>query len=150
MLEVDPPDMDNPQGDLEQVFHALGTGWNLSCREADLHVIQDLQAILAEGNREITCALYQAAQNTSYRLSAVWPGFHDQAFGVAVDVGSTTIACHLCDLRSGEVVASAGMINPQIRFGEDLMSRVLLCRNESRWRSGDDEGGAQGHRRTCQ
>jgi uncharacterized 2Fe-2S/4Fe-4S cluster protein (DUF4445 family) len=44
--------------------------------------------------------------------------------GVAVDVGSTTLAAHLCDLTSGEVLTSAGVMNPQIRFGEDLMSRV--------------------------
>ena len=44
--------------------------------------------------------------------------------GLAVDVGSTTIAAHLTDLSTGEVVASAGLMNPQIRFGEDLMSRV--------------------------
>ena len=43
---------------------------------------------------------------------------------MAVDLGSTTIAAHLCDLRTGEVVASSGIMNPQIRFGEDLMSRV--------------------------
>ena len=43
---------------------------------------------------------------------------------MAVDVGSTTIAAHLCDLTSGEVLASAGVMNPQIRYGEDLMSRV--------------------------
>jgi uncharacterized 2Fe-2S/4Fe-4S cluster protein (DUF4445 family) len=43
---------------------------------------------------------------------------------MAVDIGSTTIAAHLCDLGTGEVLASAGMMNPQIRFGEDLMSRV--------------------------
>ena len=51
-------------------------------------------------------------------------GFKGSAFGVAVDVGSTTVAAHLCDLTSGEVLASAGKMNPQIRFGEDLMSRV--------------------------
>ena len=55
---------------------------------------------------------------------AVWPGFVDEAYGVAVDIGSTTIAGHLCDLTTGEVLASAGRMNPQIRFGEDLMSRV--------------------------
>jgi len=43
---------------------------------------------------------------------------------MAVDIGSTTIAAHLCDLATGEVLASAGRMNPQIRFGEDLMSRV--------------------------
>jgi uncharacterized 2Fe-2S/4Fe-4S cluster protein (DUF4445 family) len=55
---------------------------------------------------------------------AAWPGFRDRVYGAAVDVGSTTIAAHLCDLVSGEVLASAGAMNPQIRFGEDLMSRV--------------------------
>jgi uncharacterized 2Fe-2S/4Fe-4S cluster protein (DUF4445 family) len=55
---------------------------------------------------------------------AVWPGFVDRVVGAAIDIGSTTIAGHLCDLASGEVLASAGRMNPQIRFGEDLMSRV--------------------------
>ena len=58
------------------------------------------------------------------QLIGVWPGFHERVYGLAVDVGSTTIAAHLCDLESGEVVASSGAMNPQIRFGEDLMSRV--------------------------
>ena len=55
---------------------------------------------------------------------AVWPGFVERVGGIAVDIGSTTIAGHLCDLASGEVLASSGRMNPQIRFGEDLMSRV--------------------------
>ena len=62
--------------------------------------------------------------STGTRSSRVWPGFHDKVYGLAFDVGSTTIAGHLCDLSSGEVVASVGLMNPQIRFGEDLMSRV--------------------------
>ena len=45
-------------------------------------------------------------------------------YGLAINVGSTTIAAHLCDLGSGDVLCSNGMMNPQIRFGEDLMSRV--------------------------
>jgi len=57
-------------------------------------------------------------------VTGIWPGLHDRAFGVAIDVGSTTIAGHLIDLADGAVVASDGVMNPQIRFGEDLMSRV--------------------------
>jgi uncharacterized 2Fe-2S/4Fe-4S cluster protein (DUF4445 family) len=57
-------------------------------------------------------------------IVAAWPGYVDAAFGIAVDIGSTTVAGHLCDLFSGEVLSSAGVMNPQIRFGEDLMSRV--------------------------
>src|SRR3954449_5721724 len=55
---------------------------------------------------------------------AIWSGFVDTALGVAIDVGSTTVAGHLCDLSTGEVLATSGAMNPQIRFGEDLMSRV--------------------------
>jgi uncharacterized 2Fe-2S/4Fe-4S cluster protein (DUF4445 family) len=57
-------------------------------------------------------------------IVAFWPGYVDTAYGIAVDIGSTTLAGHLCDLSSGAVLASAGRMNPQIRFGEDLMSRV--------------------------
>ena len=63
----------------------------------------------------------------SYDAAAVvgvWPNFVDRVVGIAIDIGSTTVAGHLCDLTSGEVLASAGRMNPQIRFGEDLMSRV--------------------------
>ncbi|WP_457831672.1 hypothetical protein, partial [Staphylococcus aureus] len=57
-------------------------------------------------------------------VTAIWPGRQERLFGVAFDLGSTTLAGHLVDLRSGRTVASAGTTNPQIRFGEDLMSRV--------------------------
>jgi uncharacterized 2Fe-2S/4Fe-4S cluster protein (DUF4445 family) len=55
---------------------------------------------------------------------ALWPDLHNFGCGIAVDIGSTTIACHLSSLLSGRTLASAGIPNPQIRFGEDLMSRV--------------------------
>ena len=57
-------------------------------------------------------------------ITGVWPGLHETMLGIAFDIGSTTVAGHLCDLGSGDVLASAGEMNPQIRFGEDLMSRV--------------------------
>jgi uncharacterized 2Fe-2S/4Fe-4S cluster protein (DUF4445 family) len=82
-------------------------------------VLQTLQAALRAGAWQVTVAVHAAKQ-----IIAVWPGLHELVYGLAVDVGSTTIAAHLCDLSSGDVVASAGVMNPQIRFGEDLMSRV--------------------------
>jgi uncharacterized 2Fe-2S/4Fe-4S cluster protein (DUF4445 family) len=72
----------------------------------------------------ISCHGTSDDTSDGYTLAAAWPGFVDTAYGIAVDIGSTTIAGHLCDLFSGEVLASAGRMNPQIRFGEDLMSRV--------------------------
>jgi uncharacterized 2Fe-2S/4Fe-4S cluster protein (DUF4445 family) len=84
-----------------------------------LSVLQTLQPTLRAGSWQVTVAVHSAKQ-----VIGVWAGLHERAYGLAVDIGSTTIAAHLCDLRSGEVVASAGVMNPQIRFGEDLMSRV--------------------------
>ena len=71
-----------------------------------------------------TVALRRVDPDGPRVLAAAYRGFTDTAFGIAVDVGSTTIAGHLCDLATGEVLASNGRMNPQIRFGEDLMSRV--------------------------
>ena len=118
-LEVDQPDMHNPSGDLERVMKALDEQWGLRGLECDLRVLQVLQRVLRAGAWKITVAVHRGRV-----LTTAWPGFHDKAYGLAVDVGSTTLAAHLCDLSSGEVVASAGVMNPQIRFGEDLMSRV--------------------------
>src|SRR5712664_4793532 len=78
-----------------------------------------LQPTLRAGAWQVTVAVHAAKQ-----IIAVWPGLHELVYGLAVDIGSTTIAAQLCDLATGEVVASAGIMNPQIRFGEDLMSRV--------------------------
>lgn len=118
-VEVDEPDMHDPSGDLQRLEFALGREWQLKNLECDISVLQKLQPVLREGQWKVTVAVHDES-----RIVAIWPGFHETAYGLAVDVGSTTIAAHLCDLVTGEVVASAGRMNPQIRFGEDLMSRV--------------------------
>src|SRR5215467_925190 len=111
--------MHDPAGDLQRLLEALNKEWNFAPLRADLQVLQKLQAALRQGEWRVTVAVHAGTQ-----LIGVWPGFHDRAYGLAVDVGSTTIAAHLCNLESGEVVASSGAMNPQIRYGEDLMSRV--------------------------
>ncbi len=120
-VEVQEPDMHDPSGDLRRVYQALEYEWRLENLRCDLRLLQDLQIALREGDWKITVAIHGDEQ-----LIAVWPGFKaaGTVFGIAVDVGSTTIAAHLCDLSSGKAVASGGVMNPQIRFGEDLMSRV--------------------------
>ena len=118
-VEVAEPDMDNPRGDFERLADALRDQWGLEGLDCDLQTLQALQRVLRDGDWSATVAVHQGQ-----RIVAVWSGFRDQAYGVAFDIGSTTLACHLAELSSGAVVASAGRMNPQIRFGEDLMSRV--------------------------
>jgi len=118
-VQVKQPDMHDPSGDLRRLYEALELEWNLTDLICDLSVLQALQPTLRAGSWQVTVAVHGAKQ-----IIGVWPGLHASVYGLAVDVGSTTIAAHLCDLVSGEVAASAGAMNPQIRFGEDLMSRV--------------------------
>jgi uncharacterized 2Fe-2S/4Fe-4S cluster protein (DUF4445 family) len=118
-VEVRRPDMADPSGDLERLLEALERDWSLTGLTCDDHVLMTLQRTLRTGAWTATVAVHDGST-----IIGVWPGFHDSALGVAFDVGSTTVAGHLCDLASGEVLASAGAMNPQIRFGEDLMSRV--------------------------
>jgi len=118
-VEVQEPDMQDPSGDLRRLMNALEREWQLTGLACDLAVLRDLQQALRKDRWQVTVAVHDQKQ-----IIAVWPGFHDKAFGMAVDVGSTTVAAHLCNLETGELVAAAGRMNPQIRFGEDLMSRV--------------------------
>ncbi len=118
-VEVQEPDMHDPSGDLRRLEDALEFEWRLTNLACDVRVLQHLQQALREGGWKVTVAVHGESQ-----IIAVWPGFREHAYGIAIDVGSTTIAAHLCNLATGDVVAAAGIMNPQIRFGEDLMSRV--------------------------
>ncbi len=118
-VEVREPDMSDPAGDLERLLEALERDWSITDVICDDHVLAVLQRTLRTGDWTATVAVHDGST-----IIAIRPGFHDRMFGMAFDVGSTTVAGHLCDLATGEVVASAGAMNPQIRFGEDLMSRV--------------------------
>ena len=111
-------ELDTPRSELDLLRDALKTEWQLEDLNASLPVISEIQAVLTK-NREITVAVRDGEE-----IVAAWSGFHDSVYGVAVDIGSTTIAGHLLDLSTGEALATNGQMNPQIRFGEDLMSRV--------------------------
>ncbi len=123
-IEVDEPDMHEPTGDLEHIARALQAQWDIPEISTDFSTLGKLQPILRKGAWKITVALHKA-DNSAPKLIAAWPGLHEGGiYGLAIDLGSTTVAAHLTNLDTGEVIASSGIMNPQIRFGEDLMSRV--------------------------
>ncbi len=124
-VEVAEPDMHEPSGDFERLKAALRDQWQIEGVEAPLPVLQALQPALRKGEWAVTVAVHKGHHDAHHRVIDIWPGFWEgRLYGLAVDVGSTTIAAHLTDLRNGSVLASSGVMNPQIRFGEDLMSRV--------------------------
>ncbi|MFN7104187.1 MAG: ASKHA domain-containing protein, partial [Pseudorhizobium sp.] len=123
-VEVDEPDMHKPLGDLDRLNVMLETDWGWKDILVAQHLLPDVQRILRKGSWGVTAAIHRDLEGARPNLIALWPGLHNEAYGIACDIGSTTIAMHLVSLLSGRVIASSGTSNPQIRFGEDLMSRV--------------------------
>lgn len=118
-VEVADSALGDADSDQRRLLAALTEQWDLTDIALDPRALADMQTALVEGKSAVTVAVHDDTD-----ITAVWPGFHDTALGVAFDIGSTTIAGHLCDLATGDVLATHGEMNPQIRFGEDVMSRV--------------------------
>ena len=124
-VEVREPDMHEPSGDLQRLREALARDWDIPDITPGPGIFGKLQPALRKGKWAVTVAVWQDHNGGTPVLVDIWPGyFEGRLYGLAIDLGSTTIAAHLCDLRNGQVIGSSGIMNPQIRFGEDLMSRV--------------------------
>ena len=124
-VEVTEPDMHAPSGDFERLAEALSEQWQIDGVRPTPGLLARLQPALRKGGWRVTAIVHHGQQDTAPVVLDVLPGFDEGGlFGLAIDLGSTTIAAHLVDLETGDVRASAGVMNPQIRFGEDLMSRV--------------------------
>ncbi|MBV8447847.1 MAG: DUF4445 domain-containing protein [Hyphomicrobiales bacterium] len=118
-IEVEKPDMADPSSDFRRLAKALAEQWGMADVRAGVPVLRGLQRTLRAGDFAVTACVRHGRD-----IVAIYPGLKERVFGLAFDIGSTTVAAHLCDLGSGDVIASSGRMNPQIRLGEDLMSRV--------------------------
>ena len=113
-------EMEHPIGDADRLIEAIEAAHGYRGLVLDVTLLDVVQGVVQQGM--LTAAVHEDADRPV--IIGLWPGERMAAFGVAFDIGSTTIAGHLVDLVTGRAVASAGTANPQIRFGEDLMSRV--------------------------
>jgi uncharacterized 2Fe-2S/4Fe-4S cluster protein (DUF4445 family) len=124
-VEVRPPDLSDPRGDWERLQEALQEQWDLKDLRLDPSALTDLQSTLRQGDFAVTVVVWQDRE-----VLRVQPGYSEGIYGLAVDIGSTTVVAHLCDLRTGKVLATEAAMNPQVRYGEDLMSRVSYANSE--------------------
>jgi uncharacterized 2Fe-2S/4Fe-4S cluster protein (DUF4445 family) len=121
-VEVVPPTLEHQLGDWDRIAAELETRFGLKDVRLDPVLLGSLQKIVRQGKWGVTVTVWQDCEAVR-----VQPGYVEEAFGLAVDIGSTTVAMHLCDLRTGAVLATASRMNPQVAYGEDLMSRVSYC-----------------------
>lgn len=118
-VEVDQAQLGEHRGDWGRLQAALTEQWQLENLSVDLQVVQRLQAALRQGKWAVTVTLWQDRQ-----VIDIQPGYEEGVYGLAVDIGSTTVAGYLCDLRTGQLLTTESTMNPQVTYGEDLMSRV--------------------------
>jgi uncharacterized 2Fe-2S/4Fe-4S cluster protein (DUF4445 family) len=118
-VEVAAHELGMRDGDWERLQHALKREWRLDGLSIDLPALRQLTPAIRNGKQSVTVTVWNETHVIDVR-----PGYHEGMYGLAVDVGSTSVAAHLCNLSTGEVLSTASMMNPQVSYGEDLMSRV--------------------------
>lgn len=122
-VEVEEARLGEHRGDWGRVQDALAQQCGIEGPiSIDLYALKKLQAALRQGNWKVTVTLW--CNDGRDEVLDVHPGYHDGVYGLAVDVGSTTVAAFLCNLRTGELLATESAMNPQVAYGEDLMSRI--------------------------
>ncbi|MBI2332972.1 MAG: DUF4445 domain-containing protein, partial [Chloroflexi bacterium] len=129
-VSMTPPNLERPIADWERLAKGLetsmglvhGTDANLP-RWYDLDIdyacLRTLSKTLRDAKWNVTVSVWQDKE-----VIEVQPGYVEDSYGAAVDIGSTTVALYLCNLRTGELLAAESEMNPQIVYGEDVMSRI--------------------------
>lgn len=117
--DVTRPTLEDPTGDSERLLAELESRFDLHDLGIDHRALLSLSGALRAGDWAVTVTVWNDQE-----IIRVEPTYAEKAIGLAVDIGTTTVAGYLCDLASGEVVATEAMMNPQIEFGEDVMTRI--------------------------
>ena len=120
-VEVDPPSFEEPTGDFERICRALEREYGLSDLTIDIVALRTLPNVLRDGNWKVTVSVWNEKEVIRIR-----PGKVEHAYGMAIDVGTTTVAAYFCDLTTMEVVDTVSMMNPQCKYGEDVMARITF------------------------
>jgi uncharacterized 2Fe-2S/4Fe-4S cluster protein (DUF4445 family) len=118
-VQVQPPKFEEPLGDFERVCRGLEREYGLSDLSIDIFALRQLPVALRDGDWAVTVSVWNDKE-----VIRVRPGKEEKTYGLAIDVGTTTVAAYFCDLTTMEVVDTVSMMNPQCKYGEDVMARI--------------------------
>jgi uncharacterized 2Fe-2S/4Fe-4S cluster protein (DUF4445 family) len=126
MVKVSPPSLLDQSSDFDRLLYALRTQHNLADLEVEFSVLKDLPHTLRESNWVVTVTLFG-----NRRIIDVEPGVAlEDSYGVAVDIGTTKIASYLVGLNNGRTIHASAAMNPQIPFGEDVITRITYAQKD--------------------
>jgi uncharacterized 2Fe-2S/4Fe-4S cluster protein (DUF4445 family) len=119
-VQMDKPTFEEPTGDFERVCNALEREHGVADLTIDIFALRQLADALREGEWAVTVSVWNDKE-----VIRVLPGKREKApYGIAIDVGTTTIAGYMCNLDTMEVIDTVSMMNPQCKYGEDVMARI--------------------------
>jgi uncharacterized 2Fe-2S/4Fe-4S cluster protein (DUF4445 family) len=121
-VELPRPSLDDPTGDFERLARELGEKHGLKDLTIDYAVLVNLPDSVRSAGWKVTVAIWSDRE-----IIRIIPGCVEEGWGVAVDIGTTTVAAYLCSLKTGMVHATESMMNPQVTYGEDVMSRITYA-----------------------
>jgi len=124
-LELPEPSVDDNIPDTARIVRELREKLKYSSYEIPLSCLQDLSMRLRRQGWKITATV--ARHNNIGRILQIEAGdTADRNYGVALDVGTTTVVVQLVHLKTGQVVGVKGSHNLQARYGEDVLSRIAF------------------------
>ena len=119
VVKVEQPTLEDGMADFERVTRILESHYGLSSLTIDIYALRTLSSALRSSDWEITVSVWMDKE-----IIRIRPGSNCSGYGFAFDIGTTTIAGYLCDLGTGKVVDTYSTMNPQVRYGEDVVSRI--------------------------
>ncbi len=118
-VKVDPPSFEEPTGDFERICRGIERDYGLNNLTIDIFALRQLPDALRDGKWAVTVSVWNDRE-----VIRVRPGKQERTYGLAIDVGTTTVAAYFCDLTNMDVVDTVSMMNPQCKYGEDVMARI--------------------------
>jgi len=118
-IEVEAPSFQEPTGDFERICIELENRYGLKDLKIDIQTLRQLPAVLRKKDWKVTVSVWMDQE-----IIRVQPGKREESYGLAVDIGTTTVAAYFCNLSTMEVMDTVSMMNPQCKYGEDVMSRI--------------------------
>ncbi len=124
-LRLPPATMADREGDADRLFQCLLEAHGLRNLHIDFCALRELSDVLRQSNWQVTATTWMDRE-----IIAVEPGVAPLLLGAAVDIGTTTVACYLADLATGKIIATESAMNPQVAYGEDVLSRITFAMQE--------------------
>lgn len=121
-VEMPRATLEDHRSDLNRLQDALKEQFGLENVSVDYFVLRELPNVIREKEWKVTVTVLY-----DHEIVDIRPGFVQKWYGIGIDVGTTTVAAYLCDLETGEMLVKDGMMNPQVRYGEDVLSRITYA-----------------------